>query len=240
MKEKIYTISISEAFEQDSFCPFCYLHKRLEEESVKYTLGPAMMEPDFRMVTNEKGFCKTHMRELNGERNALSLALVMDTHIAALMDLFESKLKSEKKSVFKRKKEKENDFISRLKQVSQTCAICSRVENTFSQYVDTFVFMLKKEEGFLDKVLSSEGFCMEHFARLAEVAERDMSSADFEKYFEPIIKLQKNRLEKHHQYIQKFEESFDYRNAGKKTDVPKDILLTTGKLLNGEFEPKEK
>ncbi len=240
MKEKIYTIPISEAFEQNRFCPFCYLHKRLEEESVKYTLGPAMMEPDFRIITNEKGFCKTHMRELNGERNALSLALVMETHIASLMNLFESELKSEKKSVFKKKKEKGDDFISRLKQVSHTCAICSRVENTFSQYVDTFIFMLKREEGFLDKVLSSEGFCLEHFARLAETAQKNMTASDFEKYFKPIIVLQKNRMENHHKYIQKFEESFDYRNAGKKNDVPKDILLTTGKLLNGEFEPKEK
>ena len=240
MKEKIYTIAISEAFEQDSFCPFCHLYKKLEEESVKYTLGPAMMEPDFRMVTNEKGFCKTHMRELCGERNALSLALVMETHIAKLKGLFESEQKSEKKSVFRRKNEKEDDFISRLKKVSQTCAICEKVEHTFAQYVDTFVFMLKNEDEFLDKVLNSEGFCMEHFARLAEKAQKNMSSKDFEKLFEPIIKLQKSRLEKHYGYIQKFEESFDYRNAGKKTDVPKDILLTTGKLLNGEFKPKEK
>ncbi len=239
MKEKIYTIPISEALEQECFCPFCYTYKRLEQEAVEYTLGPAMMEPDFRMITNAKGFCNRHMRDLHGLRNALSLALVADTHIDTVLGIFDGIETPEKKAFFKKEKSKKDIFVENLKTISASCAICDKIEDTFSKYFETFVFTLKTEKDFLDKVLACEGFCTEHFARLAEVACQKLSDPDFEKLFVPIILKQKKRTEKYHADIKKFEENFDYRNAGKPSQVPRDTLVKTGFLLNGEFEPKE-
>ena len=34
MKEKIYTIPITESYEQDSECPFCFIEKNLENDAV--------------------------------------------------------------------------------------------------------------------------------------------------------------------------------------------------------------
>ncbi|MBQ7097352.1 MAG: hypothetical protein IJN96_04670 [Clostridia bacterium] len=236
MKEKIYTIPINEAFEQKGFCPFCYIRKKLEKEAVEYTLGPAMMEPDFRIFTNERGFCQRHMRELNGLRNALSLALVEDTHLDVVEGLFEDVLKPEKRSVFKKEKSKKAVFAEKLKLLTNSCAVCEKVDKTFLDYIETFVFMLKTEKGFPETVLSSDGFCIEHFASIAEKACEILSSSDFEKHFVPIIEMQKKRVNGFHENIKKFEESFDYRNAGKPLEVPKDILVKTGYLLNGEFD----
>jgi len=87
VKEKIYTIPINEALDADCDCPFCNLQKKLENETLEYTLGPAMMEPNFRIITNEKGFCKPHIKKLIEKRNALSLALIMDTHLDTLNSL---------------------------------------------------------------------------------------------------------------------------------------------------------
>ena len=56
MKERIYTIPVSEAFREDCECPMCILEKRLEDDALKYTLGPSMMEPDSRIETNKKDF----------------------------------------------------------------------------------------------------------------------------------------------------------------------------------------
>ena len=58
MKETIYTIPINDALEKECFCPLCEMYKDLEESEVRYAVGPAMMEPDFRELTNKKGFCK--------------------------------------------------------------------------------------------------------------------------------------------------------------------------------------
>ena len=118
--------------------------------------------------------------------------------------------------------------------------MCERIENTFARYFGTFVYMLKKEKDFLDRVLSTDGFCMEHFAVLADTACRELSDSEFEKYFIPIAGLQKKRVQKHRSYIKSFAKSFDYRNAGKSGDFPKDALLRCGFLLNGEFSPKPK
>lgn len=232
MREKIYTIPINEALDEECSCPFCFLQKKLETEAIEYTLGPAMMEPDFRIITNEKGFCNTHIKKLIEKRNALSLALILDTHLGELNSLF--KLNSNEKALFKKKNANEL-FISALSKVTGECAVCSRVNHTLERYFYTFVFMLKKEKGFLEKVLEKNGFCFEHFAKLTEFAFAELSDKEIEKYFTPIIELQKNKITEYHEYIKKFADSFDYRNAGKKLDIPQNILKKTAELLNGDF-----
>ncbi len=232
MKEQIYTIPINEALDAECSCLFCFLQKKLENEAIDYTLGPAMMEPDFRIITNKKGFCKPHIKKLIEKRNALSLALIMDTHLGELGSLFE--LKNIEKSLFKKKNSTE-PFVAALSNVASECAVCSRVNHTLERYFYTFVFMLKKEKGFLEKVLEKSGFCFEHFAKLTEIAFGELSDKEIEIYFNPIIELQKDKITEYHEYIRKFADSFDYRNAGKKIDIPQNILTKTAELLNGDF-----
>ncbi len=83
MKEKIYTIPVSEAFEVDCECPMCLLEKRFEDEKLEYILGPSLMEPDTRVETNKSGFCRRHYEMLYKKQDSrLGLALILDTHIA--------------------------------------------------------------------------------------------------------------------------------------------------------------
>ncbi len=240
MKEKIYTIPINEALESDSFCPFCYMRRMLEEDAVRYTVGPAMMEPDFRIVTNEKGFCQKHMRELSAMSKALPLSLVLQSHLNSVMGLLDTDLSSSTKSIFKKSESPKANFASLFEKLASSCAVCERIEHTFSRYISSFIYMLKKEKGFLDKVLATEGFCMEHFSNLASSASTELSDSEYQKLFAPIIELQKERVIKYHAYITNFANSFDYRNAGKPINAPKDVIHRTGELLNGEFLPKDK
>ncbi len=239
MKETIYTIPINEALEKECFCPLCEMYKELEKSEVKYAVGPAMMEPDFREITNKKGFCKKHIADLNAESKALALALVFDTHIAEIKKIFDTDM-SEKKGLFKKGDNEAEKFVSELNRIAKSCVICERIKSTFKRYIDNFVYLLKKDEEFLEKVLKTDGFCMEHFSMLAKKAKEEFSTADFKKCFMPIAEHQKKRVEQAHKYIKNFVNSFDYRNAGKPIDAPKNILMQTSYLLNGEFEPKEK
>ena len=64
--EKIYTIPVNEAFEASAAdhacgCPFCALYNKLELNEIDIILGASMMEPDIRIETNKKGFCKEHL-----------------------------------------------------------------------------------------------------------------------------------------------------------------------------------
>lgn len=239
MKEKIYTIPINDALDAGSFCPFCHMYERLEKNAVSYAVGPAMMEPDFRQLTNAKGFCQKHMRDLHAESKALPLALVIDTHLAELDGILDTDFGG-KKPLFKKGESAKDIFAAKLSKVTSSCVVCDSINDTFDRYFDTFVYMLKKEKGFLEKVLASGGFCMDHFARLAEVAAKEMSDGEFEKYFLPVINLQKARVREYNVHIKNFVNNFDYRNADNKAVVPENLLLKAGNLLNGEFKPKEK
>ena len=80
--EKIYTIRITEAMNQKCGCPLCTVEDKLEADELKRILGAAMMEPDVRIKTNEQGFCENHLERLLGMSNKLSLALMLQTHLA--------------------------------------------------------------------------------------------------------------------------------------------------------------
>ena len=90
MKETIYTIPVNEAYDIDCECPLCELEKKLEKEAIEYSLGPAMMEPDFRTESNEKGYCNKHFKMMFQSPNKLPLALVLDTHLDETRNRLES------------------------------------------------------------------------------------------------------------------------------------------------------
>lgn len=82
MKETIYSIPVSEAFEQECECSLCALETKLEDEYVDYVLGASLMEPDSRKETNEKGFCRKHFELIyKKQENKLGLGLIIDTHM---------------------------------------------------------------------------------------------------------------------------------------------------------------
>ena len=108
MKEQIYTIPVNEVYDTDCECPLCELEKKLEKETLDYALGAAMMEPEFRMESNEKGFCNHHYSMLFGMSNKLALSLVLDTHLEEIRKKLDTLKKSAsalkiKKAVFLRK-----------------------------------------------------------------------------------------------------------------------------------------
>ena len=71
MAEKIYTIPINEAFDktlesETPDCPLCLLRRMLEKNEIERITGAAMMEPDVRIETNKKGFCRRHFDMMTG------------------------------------------------------------------------------------------------------------------------------------------------------------------------------
>lgn len=209
MKEKIYTIPINEAFDEDCECPLCLIEKRLEAEAVEYELGAAMMEPDHRELSNEKGFCKRHLEKMYEKENKLSLALVLDTHLLEVRKKI-SALKNSKKGLFK----KEAPSIC---ETVNSCIICEKIDKTMERYMDVLVSMYKDEAEFREKFNKSKGFCLSHFEKLFERANGDFLKA--------LIEKEEKELEAINDDIHKFTLKFDYRNRdmewGTAKDAPK-------------------
>ncbi len=213
MKEKIYTIPLSEAYEEASECPFCKIEKRLEAEAVEYALGASMMEPDSRINSNEKGFCRRHfaqMTEVGGK--ALSLALVLDTHLARSIERIE-KVVSKKSAggLFKKEEPKHEELYHLIDKMQTSCVICEKIESTLEKFALTFWELYKKETDFHKKVNESKGFCLPHFALILKMAEKELSGSSLRELTEELIDVEIENLKRVNEDVNWFTKKFDYR-----------------------------
>ena len=60
MRYHIDTIPVWDAVKLDGECPLCALRRKIELNETERYLGASVMEPDVRLLVNEKGFCRHH------------------------------------------------------------------------------------------------------------------------------------------------------------------------------------
>lgn len=242
MKEQIYTIPINEAMDAETECPFCMLLKRCEEEAVDYALGAAMMEPDHRIESNEKGYCNRHFEMMFRRPNKLSLALLMETHIAENEKQLEKfagavkTLKTDKKGFFRKSDSKQiaAELAEVLKKREDSCMICDKINHTMSRYISVFADMWRTEQDFAEKVRKSKGFCMPHTRMLLEAADKlpDRDRADFTAF---LYEKQTEEFARIKDDIHRFTLKFDYRNKdmewGGAEDAPRRSIEKTAGFI---------
>lgn len=216
MEEKIYTIPINEAFESDCSCPMCLIEKRLEDEAVEYALGAAMMEPDYRIESNEKGYCRRHFSQMRKSPNKLSLALVLETHLDEVI----RKLGENEKAVSSLNKHglfKKNVLADVTKSISDIlddtehrCVVCDKVNSTMNRYCSVLLYMWKKDEAFRKK-FSERGICLRHSRMLFDFAEKELSGTYAKEFVKILFEKQQQELIKRRELVHKFTLKFDYR-----------------------------
>ena len=116
MRDNIYTIPVSEVFEPKCGCPICRMRDMLEKRCIEYIMGAAMMEPDIRIETNKAGFCTDHFQMMLGQKNRLSLALMLESHLAELR-------KNGYRDILDKAKARPRKRIG-MKTVNDTCFVC--------------------------------------------------------------------------------------------------------------------
>ncbi len=242
MKEKIYTIPITEVFEKETFCPFCDLYQRLETEAVKYAVGPAMMEPDFRALTNQKGFCRKHIADIESESKALALSLVLQTHMEAIAAILETEITDPKKKLFSGKVAPSSihTIAKEMEEKVHSCTICDKVNHSFERYLDTFFHLIATEESFFETFSNTKGFCFEHFSLLLCEGAGKLKEGVYLKFARRLVENQKEKWGHHYQNVLDFIEQFDYQNAHKPAKAPRDTVYQCCQLLNGVYEQKPK
>ena len=226
MKEKLYTIPVSDAFSAPCECPLCKMKKELETDAIEYTLGPSYMEDDIREVTNKMGFCSNHVQLLYQNQNRLGLALMLKTHmdktINDLSALSEGGAKV-KSSLFKKTVEENNvsDYIQKL---DTTCFVCDRIENTFKRYIITVIHMYKTEPDFKNKFKASLGMCTTHYGMLYDAALTNLSSGLLEEFLKDLNNIYIENMKRVREDLDWFITKFDYRFANEPWKNSKDAL----------------
>jgi len=103
MKYTLDTIPVLDAYKTGCECPLCRLKIHSEDQYVDSMLASTYMEPEWRIRSNETGFCARHFELMFARRNHLGLALMTHTYmketIAHLPSLSEQ---PQKKGLFKK------------------------------------------------------------------------------------------------------------------------------------------
>lgn len=238
MKETIYSIPINEAFDQKCSCAICEIENRIESEETEAVLGPAMMEPDFRINSNKKGFCKTHYNNLLKNCKALPMALVLQTHIQQQnKDIFSEKVEDVSKSKFLKKQSDEHisakkitEYINRI---GNSCIICDKVQDIMNRYFDNIIYIWKTQEDFREKFASQEGFCIPHFSKLLEYASNGLNERDFKEFYHTLINIEEKSLKQYYSDISEFTMLFDHNNNSNPSDNVKNSIKRTVHVISG-------
>lgn len=246
MKEKIYTIPVNEAYDTDCECPLCFLEKQLEQEAIDYALGAAMMEPDYREQSNEKGYCNKHYTEMFKRPNKLSLALVLDTHLEEIRKKLEKYEKSAKSlkggGLFKKSGAGEfgEKLSKELDAIESDCMVCDKINHTMERYIDVLLYMWANDEEFKKKFDKSKGVCLKHAKMLAAMAPKSLKDAQSAEFISALCNKQSEELRRIQDDIHKFTLKFDYRNKDMPWGTAQDAPIRTIEKISGYIETEEK
>ncbi len=203
MAYHIDTGLIKDKFKVDCECPLCEIKKIVEEQFLHEFLNDAVMEDNTRIKVGKLGFCARHFDMLFSRQNKLSVALQIGTRVEKLSPIIE-----QTKSVKAGLKQAEA-----LKKASTTCAICDFTQESMVKYYKTIAQLFQSERSFTNTLLSSKGFCLEHYSELLKYSRHAGFMA--KEYVNVISGIQKRHLERLQTELKAFCDSHDYRNAGK-------------------------
>lgn len=244
MKEQLYTIPVTDAFQSDCECPLCSMKHTLERNAIEYTLGPSYMEDDNRAMTDEQGFCEKHIQDLYLEKNRLGLALILSTHMSKTTKDLKSLAENTPisgKSLLKKKGDG-SALLQYVNKLSTNCFICNRTKQTFERYIDTIFHLYKKDSSFSDNIKNCKGFCTYHYALLFDRASEFLPKEQAEQFINDINQVYYANMERMQEDIEWFINKFDYRYQDEpwknaKDALPRTILKTHSSMtpdLNNE------
>lgn len=209
MRESILTIPINEIFEPKCECPICRMRNMLEDRCIEYIMGAAMMEPDVRIETNKLGFCKTHIEKMQAQKNRLSLALMLQTHLQEI----ETGI-LQRSGLFENKKAK----LNKLATVNNDCFVCSKIQWGMERLMVTFFEMYSKSLDFRVLFSEQEMLCLPHYDMMVNHAPTKLPKNEVDAFVKACQLITKNYITLLIKDVSHYCNMYDYRNTGKDAD----------------------
>ena len=235
--QQIYTIPVREAFEAGAAdkkcgCPMCALYRKLEENELDLILGASMMEPDVRIKTNEKGFCRTHYDMMFVRKNRLGMALTLESHLGELKeDLatgFLAGLVTKPGST----------PLKRIEKLEKSCYVCERIDFHFQHMAETVVYLFESEDTFAKLIQAQPYFCLPHYRLLLEKAQHRLQKKKLSDFSALVEDVEKGYMSKLCADVSAFCKSFDYRYEDEPGTNPKDSVERAMAFLRSDIHKK--
>lgn len=233
--EQIYTIPVNEAFDacrddKSCGCAFCRLYKKLESDELSSMLGSAMMEPDIRIQTNKKGFCKSHYEKMVKMGNRLSLALILESHLAEVRKYTQSREVLVFAGAIGRK-----SGTTEIAELESSCYICERIGSDLRHMIETAVVLWERDEEFRRKFSEQPFFCLPHYRLMDEYAKSKLGKKTYREFSEQCLKVLNSYFDSLSNDVTHFCKKFDYRYENEPWGNSKDAIERSIKLLKGDF-----
>ncbi|MBQ7784630.1 MAG: ABC transporter substrate-binding protein [Clostridia bacterium] len=226
MKYTLDTIPVLDTYKTDCECPLCRLQIHCEDQYVDSMLSSAYMEPEYRIHTNEVGFCTRHFEWMFARRNRLGLALMTHTHMQEVIKSMEEILSDPsgaKRSLFPlRAKPDENSAPAKIRARMNGCMICEQVSKSLDRYAYTIAQLYFTKPEFKEMFEKSKGFCLPHLALVMELCEKTLSASQASEFKKVLAKVQIENLKRVQDELEWFTLKFDYRNDAKPWGNSKD------------------
>ncbi len=230
MLEKIYTIPVNEAFdacaaEPSNGCPVCMLRKRLENDEIEIIMGASMMEPDIRIKTNEQGFCGRHFGMMLSRGNRLSLALILESHLAEVRKMTETGGLFGSKTA---------SIPDKLEKLEGDCYVCRRIGYSLGKMTENIVYLWDSERDFKMKLSSQPYFCLPHFRTLLSQGRSALNKKRLPEFQEALANVVNGYFDELRGDVSRFCKKFDYRYENEPWGNAKDAPERAISFLSSE------
>ena len=229
MKYTLDTIPVLDAYKADCECPLCKLKILCEDQYEDTMLASAYMEPEWRIKSNETGFCTRHYEQMFDRRNRLGLALMTHTHMQEVIKSMEAILaggSAGKKSLLASlrggSKTDEGGMPAKIRARIDGCVICEQVDKALERYAYTIAQLYFTNSEFKTLFAKSKGFCLPHLALVLEMAEKTLSGSQMAEFQKAVAAMELENLKRVEGELEWFTLKFDYRNDGKPWGNSKD------------------
>lgn len=229
-----FTIPVNEAFEASAAdhscgCPLCALSRKLEENELDLILGASMMEPDVRIRTNERGFCRQHYDMMFVRKNRLGMALTLESHLDELAkEIKDGGLGGGMG----------NKPVKRIGALEQSCYVCERIEGYFEHMVDTTVYLWENDEEFAPKLKAQPYFCLPHYRRLLQCGQKRLGKKAQKEFASQCGKVVEQYMEELQKDVSWFCKKFDYRFQEEPWYQSKDAVERAIRFLRSDLHNK--
>ena len=240
MKYTLDTIPVLDAYKTGCECPLCKLKILCEDQYVDTMLASAYMEPEWRIKSNETGFCVRHYDLMYNRRNRLGLALMTHTHMQEVIKSMEAILAggsdSGKKGLFsslRGGKADESGAPAKIRARIGGCVICEQVDSALERYGYTIAQLYFTNSEFKELFAKSKGFCLPHLALVLEMADKTLSGSQIPKFKKAVAAMEIENLKRVEGELEWFTLKFDYRNQDKPWGNSRNALERTINRLRG-------
>ena len=168
-----------------------------------------MMEPDVRIETNRLGFCSVHYGQMLKQKNRLSLALMLQTHIETL-----NREALGKRGLFESRAKKQKELVRH----SESCFVCSKVDWAMERLLTTVFDMYENSQDFRKLFAEQEYICLPHCRMLCEFCSDVMNKKVQPAFTDECYRLAGEYSKSLYEDVSHFCNMFDYRNSGADAD----------------------